>query len=239
MDPDRFGELLLRQTLLSTVAPEIGPDSPLKFAFHPRRLDCRYDDVYRLMSIISAICLEGSTRMTLRTMAMWVASASIAVTLAACGADETGSSEGSPSASSTPTATTAVTPAAEAAPTATTEQTSESEPAPISDIDAAVYTVVSALEDLGIEHTEPVRIQAAPGATASFDLMINGFDSGINVFPDEETLASWSELSDSLGGVHVSFDTSALSLNSREGIADSAEIAPKIAEAIDGTARGV
>lgn len=122
--------------------------------------------------------------------------------------------------------------------TAPVETTVPSEP--LSDIEAAVQEVVTALDDLDIAHSEPVRAEVGgSGAKARFDLTINGFDAGINIFADEEQLQSWSELSDSLGGVHIAFDNSALSLNSSEGIAASAEIAPAIAEALGGKAHGV
>ncbi|WP_322544700.1 hypothetical protein U2G91_01385 [Rhodococcoides fascians] len=74
-----------------------------------------------------------------------------------------------------------------------------------------------------------------------FDMPVNGYDAGINIFPDNETLAAWQEASDSFGGIHVALpDADAvLTLNSSEGIADSAKIAPMIAHAVGGTAHGV
>ena len=84
-----------------------------------------------------------------------------------------------------------------------------------------------------------MRTEPTLGAKASFDITINGFDAGINVFPDAGQLASWSKVSDSLGGVQVAFDNAALSLNSSEGISNSSAIAPKIADAISGEAHGV
>lgn len=133
-------------------------------------------------------------------------------------------------------ATSAATAPAEApAPAETTPA-----PEPLSDIEAAVQTFVAALDDLGIEHSEPVRADVlGSGAKAGFDMTVNGYDAGINVFGDAETLATWQELSDAFGGIHVAFGNSVLTLNSSEGIADSAEIAPKIAKAIGGEARGV
>ncbi|MGP5300861.1 hypothetical protein ACTXM9_14605 [Corynebacterium variabile] len=111
---------------------------------------------------------------------------------------------------------------------------------PVSDIQAAVDTFIGALDDLGIEHSEPVRGQVQlSGAKAVFDLTVNGYDSGINVYPDAESMATWQEASEALGGIHVAKDLAVLSLNTTEGVADSAEIAPRIAEHIDGTARGV
>lgn len=110
----------------------------------------------------------------------------------------------------------------------------------VSDIQAAVDTFIGTLDDLGIEHSEPVRGQVQlSGAKARFDLTVNGYDSGINVYPDQESMATWQEASDAFGGIHVAKDLAVLTLNTDEGVADSAEIAPRIAEHIDGTARGV
>ena len=112
--------------------------------------------------------------------------------------------------------------------------------APVSDIDAAVQKAVTALDALDIEHTEPVRTDVlASGAKARFDMTVNGYEAGINVFPTAEALASWQSLSDSLGGIHVAYDLAVLTLNSSEGVANSAEIAPTIAAQIGGEARGV
>lgn len=111
---------------------------------------------------------------------------------------------------------------------------------PVSEIDAAVQVFVTALNELGIEHTDPVRAEVGlSGAKARFDITINGFDAGINVFPDAETLAAWGETSDSFGGIYVAYGNAALSLNSSDGIAYSAEIAPKIAAKVGGEAHGV
>ena len=110
---------------------------------------------------------------------------------------------------------------------------------PSSNIGAAEQKVVATLDQLGIRHTKPTRTTAGLGSKASFDITVNGFDAGINVFPDASALKSWEQASDALGGVNVSFDNAALSLNSSRGIADSVRIAPKIAAAIGGTAHGV
>lgn len=123
------------------------------------------------------------------------------------------------------------------------ETQNEEQNQPASDIESAVQSFTTALEDLGIEHTEPVRSEPGlSGAKAVFSLTVNGGDSSINVFPDLETLEMWQELSDGLGGIHVQLaDTNAvLSLNTdEENIANSAEIAPQIADAVGGTAHGV
>lgn len=130
-------------------------------------------------------------------------------------------------ASSTPSTTPTPTPAASTA-------------APVSDIQSSVDTFVAALNELGIEHSELVRAEVGgSGAKARFDMTVNGFSAGINIFPDAETLAAWGELSDAYGGIFVSSGNAVLSLNSSEGIANSAEIAPAIAEAVGGEARGV
>jgi hypothetical protein len=112
--------------------------------------------------------------------------------------------------------------------------------APVSDIDAAVQKAVTALDALNIQHTEPLRAEVGlSGAKARFDMTVNGYDAGINVFANAEALATWQSFSDSLGGIHVAYDLAVLTLNSSEGVANSAEIAPKIAAQIGGQARGV
>lgn len=109
-----------------------------------------------------------------------------------------------------------------------------------SEIEASVQKAVKALDDLGIQHTAPVRKEVnLSGAKASFDLTVNGHDAGILVFPSSEALASWEKMSDSFGGVNVAFDNAAISLNSHDGIANSVEIAPKLAQALGGQAHGV
>ena len=119
----------------------------------------------------------------------------------------------------------------------------EDQETPASDIDAAVQTFVTALDDLAIEHTEPVRAEVGlSGAKARFDMTVNGGDTGINVFPDAETLANWQEASDSFGGINVQLPDidAVLSMNTdEENIAETANLAPQIADAVGGTAHGV
>ncbi|MEJ6548010.1 hypothetical protein PQI66_00440 [Corynebacterium sp. USCH3] len=121
------------------------------------------------------------------------------------------------------------------------EQQAETTDQPVSE--SVVETFTSALDELGIEHAEPERRKAEPlsGVQMRFDMPVNGYDAGINIFPDEETLVAWQEASDALGGIHVALPDSnaVLTLNSTEGIADSGEIAPQIADAVGGTAHGV
>ena len=110
----------------------------------------------------------------------------------------------------------------------------------LSDIEEPAAQVVAVLEELGIEHTEPTRGSGGmSGAVASYDMTVGGFDAGINVFDNENDLEEWRGLSDAFGGVHVAFGTSALSLNSNEGIAFSVDVAGDIADAIGGEASGV
>ncbi|WP_298942412.1 hypothetical protein [uncultured Microbacterium sp.] len=133
-------------------------------------------------------------------------------------------------------------PAAEVSTPAESSTPTEAETptAPVSDIEASVAAFTAALDELGIEHSEPVRAEVGlSGAKARFDITVNGYDAGINVFPDEETLSTWGEASDSFGGIYVSYGNAVLTLNSSEGIANSAEIAPQIAAAVGGEAHGV
>lgn len=105
---------------------------------------------------------------------------------------------------------------------------------------ANVQRVIDALDKLSIEHTPPTKGQTnLSEATEVYDLKVNNFDAGINTFPDAEGLNSWQEASDNLGGISVTFDTTAVSLNSGEGKQNSLEIAPKLAKELNGTAHGV
>lgn len=120
------------------------------------------------------------------------------------------------------------------------EKPAEKEEAPKSEIEESVAVFTEGLDALGIEYTEPVRAEVGlSGAKARFDMTVNGYDAGINVFPDAEMLATWGEASDSFGGIYVAHGNAVISLNSSEGIADSAQIAPLIAEQIGGEAHGV
>jgi hypothetical protein len=62
-------------------------------------------------------------------------------------------------------------------------------------------------------------------------------DSGINMFPNHEALASWTEMSKSMGGVAVTGDTWAVSLptGSTAARTDSKRLAPLVAKALGGT----
>ncbi len=113
---------------------------------------------------------------------------------------------------------------------------------PVSRSEAVVQSFTTALDDLGIEYAQPERAEVGlSGAQMRFDMTVNGYDAGINIFPNAEALATWQEASDSLGGIHVALsdEYAVLTLNSSDGIGDSARIAPMIAESVGGTAHGV
>ncbi|REC99694.1 hypothetical protein DEU35_0670 [Microbacterium sp. AG157] len=161
----------------------------------------------------------------------FIAAAAVVATLSLAGCSSPQPGEAAPAPTAAVVATAAVTPA----PTPDVAST-----APISDIQAAADTFLGALDQLGIEHSEPVRAEVgASGAKARFDITVNGFEAGINVFPGANTLAAWGKLSGACGGIFVSSGNAVLSLNSSEGVGKSAEIAPTIADAVGGEARGV
>lgn len=128
---------------------------------------------------------------------------------------------------------------AEVAASATAPETPETTAPALSENEQVVKAFVDALDTLGIEHSEPTRAEAAALSKASYNLTVNGFDASIQIFANEETQEAWVNASDSLGGICVVLDGAALSLNSSEGIADSVEIAPQIAEKVSGEARGI
>lgn len=153
-----------------------------------------------------------------------------ALFLAACGNDDDSTGETSSSSSS------------QVQQTAPQAQQATTSAKPVSKSAAVVQRFTTALDDLGIKHAEPQRAEVGmSGAQMRFDMPVNGYDAGINIFPTADALTKWQEASDSLGGIHVALpdEYAVLTLNSSEGIADSAKIAPTIAEAVGGTAHGV
>lgn len=168
-----------------------------------------------------------------------LAVAAITLSLSAC---SSGTGEGAAGAVTpdavTTSAAAAVTPDAVATSAAASETPATTAPA-LSENEQLVKTFVDALDTLEIERSEPKRTEAGLLSKASYDITVNGFDAGIQIFAIEETQTAWVEASDSLGGVCVVIDGAALSLNSSDGIADSVEIAPKIAEEVGGEARGI
>lgn len=150
-----------------------------------------------------------------------IASLTLTLSLSACGS---GGNKDAATAADSEVTTSA------AAPVSTAPSLSENE--------KVVKKFVDALDALGIKHSAPKRTEAAAVSKASYDLTINGFDAGIQIFADAESQATWVHASDSLGGVCVVIDGAALSLNSSEGVADSAKLAPRIAEQVGGEAHG-
>lgn len=114
--------------------------------------------------------------------------------------------------------------------------TSETE-APLPD---EVTRVLDALDALEADHTEPVEADPGElsGAERSFDLDIVDYSAGINMFANTDDLDVWQEASDDFGGVSVTFDTTAVSLNSDEGDGKntSLALAPQLAEELGGVA---
>jgi hypothetical protein len=108
--------------------------------------------------------------------------------------------------------------------------------------------IAAALNDAGLTASEPQERTDASYITkvggTSYGLTITDKasqtapgESGINMFPNAEALKAWIPLSKSFGGVAVTGDTWAVSLptKSKEARADSLSLAPKVAEALDGT----
>lgn len=103
-----------------------------------------------------------------------------------------------------------------------------------------VHAALDAMGNLNIQHTKPERTSVdASGAKEVYSITINGHDAGINVYPDTSTRDAWLKTSDSMGGVSVAYGNSAISFNSSDGIQDSIQIAPKLAEKLGGEAHGV
>ncbi|MFG3323736.1 hypothetical protein ACGF3J_37395 [Streptomyces sp. NPDC048171] len=127
--------------------------------------------------------------------------------------------------------------------------TASSSPAPASPADARGYdsaqAIADALAGAGLkvskpqENTEQTYISEVGGK--AYKLTITDGDqapgeAGINMFPNPEALNGWIPLSKQFGGVAVTADTWAVSLPT-DGAArdDSVRLAPKVAEALDGT----
>ena len=109
---------------------------------------------------------------------------------------------------------------------------------PVSDINASVQMFVKALDDLGIKHTDPVRVEVAPSiAEAKFelqvDITVDRFNSVIYVLKDAEMMASEVEIADHVGLLYVASGNALLSVGLN---ADSAAIARKIAAKVGGMA---
>ena len=117
--------------------------------------------------------------------------------------------------------------------------TPESAPAPVDSSYSSPQEIVDALQREGIDvsrlkSAEPGSIPEVGGE--SWDLEIDRRDADINIFPTSDALGIWVEMSKSIGGIAVTGDIWAVSL---EPDADdpqaSLELAPRVVEAIGGT----
>jgi hypothetical protein len=115
---------------------------------------------------------------------------------------------------------------------------STSAPAPPSSYSSA-QEIVDVLDGRGIEvsklkSSEPSYIPDVGGQ--SWDLEIDRRDADINIFPNPEGLAMWVEMSESLGGIAVTGDMWAVSLDSDPNYRQaSLELASQVAKALGGT----
>lgn len=99
-----------------------------------------------------------------------------------------------------------------------------------------VSKVLGALEELDAEYTEPSEEEPEElsGAEQRFALDIVGYSAAITLFTDADSLDAWQEASEATGGVSVTFDTTAVALNSDEGEDASLALAPQLAEKLGG-----
>lgn len=122
-------------------------------------------------------------------------------------------------------------------PDSATKTTDTPTAAESSDNGPVVDRITDALDKLGVEWgslTDPTYNAAANSDVR--DLNIGGYDAGIHEFRTEESAKAWSDASDTLGGIHVAFANSAVSLNSKGGREASEELAPRLAEELGGEA---
>lgn len=136
-------------------------------------------------------------------------------------------------------------------PTADTKPANVTASSPASNTDDHHYEsaqdIADALNDAGLNASKPQEDTDASYITkvggSSYNFTVTDQDgqapgeAGINLFPSPEALAGWVTLSKQFGGVAVTGDTWAVSLPTDEpGARDNSKrLAPKIAEALDGT----
>ena len=118
----------------------------------------------------------------------------------------------------------------------TSSPESTSGPAATSSYSSA-QEIVDALDGGGIEvsrlkSAEPSYIPEVGGE--SWDLEIDRRDADINIFPNPEALAAWVEMSKSFGGIAVTGDIWAVSLESDADRQASLELAPQVAKTLGG-----
>jgi hypothetical protein len=90
-----------------------------------------------------------------------------------------------------------------------------------------------AIEVSKLKSAEPSYIPEVGGE--SWDVEIDRRDADINIFPNSETLGMWVETSKSFGGIAVTGDTWAVSLDSDADRQASLELASQVATALGGT----
>ena len=123
------------------------------------------------------------------------------------------------------------------APDSATNTTDTSAAAESSDNGPVVDRITDALDKLDVEWdslTDPTYNAAANSDTR--DINIGGHSAVIHEFRTEESAKFWSDASDTLGGIHVAFANSAVSLNSKDGRESSEKLAPRLAEELGGEA---
>ena len=123
-------------------------------------------------------------------------------------------------------------------------------PAASSPTDAGTYDsaqdIADALAAAGLKVSKPqeetgdsyiTQVGGTPWNFTVTDQDTAAGDAAINMFPNAAALAGWVPLSKQFGGVAVTGGTWAVSLPTRSetALADSKRLAPKIAEALDGT----
>ena len=122
-------------------------------------------------------------------------------------------------------------------PDSATNTTGTSAAAESSDNGPVVDRITDALDKLDVEWdslADPTYNAAANSDVR--DINIGGYSAVIHEFRTEESAKSWSDASDTLGGIHVAFANSAVSLNSEEGREASEKLAPRLAGELGGEA---
>ena len=118
-----------------------------------------------------------------------------------------------------------------------TNTTGTSAAAESSDNGPIVDRITDALDKLDVEWdslADPTYNAAANSDVR--DINIGGYSAVIHEFRTEESAKSWSDASDTLGGIHVAFANSAVSLSSEDGREASEKLAPRLAEELGGEA---
>lgn len=122
-------------------------------------------------------------------------------------------------------------------PDSATNATGTSTAAESSDNGPIVDRITDALDKLDVEWDSLTGTTYNAAANSDVrDINIGGYSAVIHEFRTEESAKFWSDASDTLGGIHVAFANSAVSLNSKDGRESSENLAPRLAEELDGEA---